>query len=35
MQLTRPATLAVIFALGAVVAWLATRATFENLPLLP
>ena len=35
MQMTRPATLAVIFALGAVVAWLATRATFENLPLLP
>ena len=35
MQLTRPGTLAAIFAACAVVAWLAVRATFQNLPLLP
>ena len=35
MHMTRPGTLAGIFALCAIVAWLAVRATFENLPLLP
>ena len=35
MNLTRPATLAVIFVSCALLAWLAVRATFENLPLLP
>jgi len=35
MQLTRPATLAGIFAVCAIVAWLAVRAPFQNLPLLP
>jgi hypothetical protein len=35
MQLTRPGTLAGIFAVCAIVAWLAVRATFQNLPLLP
>jgi len=35
MQLTRPGTLAGVFALCAIVAWLAVRATFQNLPLLP
>jgi hypothetical protein len=35
MQLTRPTTLAGIFAVCAIVAWLAVRATFQNLPLLP
>jgi Protein of unknown function (DUF3180) len=35
MQLTRPGTLAGVFAVCAIVAWLAVRATFENLPLLP
>jgi len=35
MQLTRPGTLAGIFAACAIVAWLAVRATFQNLPLLP
>jgi hypothetical protein len=35
MQLTRPGTLAGIFAVCAIAAWLAVRATFQNLPLLP
>ncbi|HEY2641006.1 MAG TPA: DUF3180 family protein [Streptosporangiaceae bacterium] len=35
MNLTRPGTLAVIFAGCALLAWLAVRATFQNLPLLP
>jgi Protein of unknown function (DUF3180) len=35
MQLTRPGTLAGIFAVCAILAWLAVRATFQNLPLLP
>lgn len=35
MRMTRPGTLAGIFVLGAIVGWLATRATFANLPLLP
>jgi hypothetical protein len=35
MQLTRPGTLAGVFAVCAIVAWLAVRATFQNLPLLP
>jgi uncharacterized membrane protein YbhN (UPF0104 family) len=35
MQMTRPGTLAGIFVLGAVVGWLAVRATFTSLPLLP
>ena len=35
MNLTRPGTLAVIFGGCALLAWLAVRATFENLPLLP
>ncbi len=35
MQMTRPGTLAGVFAVCAIVAWLATRATFENLPLIP
>ncbi len=35
MNLTRPGTLAVIFAGCTLLAWLAVRATFENLPLLP
>ena len=35
MKLTRPGTLAAIFAGCALIAWLAVRATFENLPLLP
>ena len=35
MQLTRPGTLAGIFVLCAIVAWLAVRATFQSLPLLP
>ena len=35
MNLTRPGTLAVIFAGCALLAWLAVRATFESLPLLP
>jgi len=35
VNLTRPGTLAVIFAGCALVAWLAVRATFESLPLLP
>ncbi|MGO8956077.1 MAG: DUF3180 family protein [Streptosporangiaceae bacterium] len=35
MNLTRPGTLAVIFVSCALLAWLAVRATFENLPLLP
>ena len=35
MQLTRPGTLAGIFAICAIVGWLATRGTFTGLPLLP
>jgi hypothetical protein len=35
MQMTRPGTLAGIFVACAIVAWLAVRATFTNLPLLP
>ncbi|HXB48134.1 MAG TPA: DUF3180 domain-containing protein [Streptosporangiaceae bacterium] len=35
MQLTRPGTLAAVFAVCAIVGWLAVRATFQNLPLLP
>ena len=35
MRMTRPGTLAGIFAVCAIVAWLATRGTFTNLPLLP
>src|ERR1700722_1566627 len=33
--MTRPGTLAGIFAVCAIVAWLATRSTFAGLPLLP
>ena len=33
--MTRPGTLAGIFAICAIVGWLATRATFTSLPLLP
>lgn len=33
--MTRPGTLAGIFVIGAVVGWLATRATFTSQPLLP
>jgi hypothetical protein len=35
VRLTRPGTLALIFGGCALLAWLAVRATFENLPLLP
>jgi hypothetical protein len=35
VNLTRPGTLAVIFGGCALLAWLAVRASFENLPLLP
>jgi Protein of unknown function (DUF3180) len=35
VQLTRPGTLAGLFAICAIIGWLATRATFTNLPLLP
>ncbi|HEY2505412.1 MAG TPA: DUF3180 domain-containing protein [Streptosporangiaceae bacterium] len=35
MNVTRPGTLAGIFVVGAVAGWLATRATFTSLPLLP
>jgi hypothetical protein len=35
VNFTRPGTLAVIFAGCALLAWLAVRATFQNLPLLP
>ncbi len=35
MQMTRPGTLAGIFVVCAIVAWLSVRATFTNLPLLP
>jgi len=35
MQVTRPGTLAGIFVLCALAAWLAVRVTFANLPLLP
>jgi Protein of unknown function (DUF3180) len=35
MQMTRPGTLAGIFALCALGAWLAVRVTFTSLPLLP
>jgi Protein of unknown function (DUF3180) len=33
--MTRPGTLAGVFAICAIVGWLATRATFTSLPLLP
>jgi Protein of unknown function (DUF3180) len=35
VQLTRPGTLAAIFAVCTLVGWLAVRKTFANLPLLP
>jgi Protein of unknown function (DUF3180) len=35
MHMTRPGTLAGIFAICAILAWLAVRATFTSLPLLP
>jgi hypothetical protein len=35
VQLTRPGTLAGIFAICAIAAWLAVRETFASLPLLP
>jgi hypothetical protein len=35
VQMTRPGTLAGIFVICAVAAWLAVRATFASLPLLP
>jgi fructose-specific phosphotransferase system IIC component len=35
MHMTKPGTLAGIFVAAAIVGWLATRATFTNLPLLP
>ncbi len=35
MHMTRPGTLAGIFAICAVAAWLAVRSTFTDLPLLP
>jgi hypothetical protein len=35
MHMTRPGTLAGIFAVFAIAGWLATRATFTGLPLLP
>ncbi len=35
MQMTRPGTLAGIFAICAVAAWLAVRETFTSLPLFP
>lgn len=35
MQMTKPGTLAGIFALCAIAAWLAVRVTFTSLPLLP
>jgi len=35
MQMTRPGTLAGIFVLCALAAWLAVRVTFASLPLLP
>lgn len=35
MRMTRPGTVVGIFIIGAIVGWLATRATFTNLPLLP
>jgi Protein of unknown function (DUF3180) len=35
MHMTRPGTLAGIFAICAIVAWLAVRATYTGLPLLP
>ncbi len=35
MRMTRPGTLAGIFAICAVAAWLAVRETFASLPLLP
>jgi hypothetical protein len=35
MHMTKPGTLAGIFVVGAIVGWLATKATFTNLPLLP
>jgi hypothetical protein len=33
--MTRPGTLAAVFAICAILAWLVTKATFDNLPLLP
>jgi hypothetical protein len=35
MHVTRPGTLAGIFVIGAIIGWLATKATFTTLPLLP
>lgn len=35
MRMTRPGTVVAIFVIGVIVGWLATRATFVNLPLLP
>jgi Protein of unknown function (DUF3180) len=35
MQMTRPATLAGVFALCALAAWLAVRVSFASLPLVP
>jgi hypothetical protein len=35
VRTTRPGTVVCIFVIGAIVGWLATRATFVNLPLLP
>jgi hypothetical protein len=35
MHMTRPGTLAGIFAICAIIAWLAVRSTFTDLPLLP
>jgi Protein of unknown function (DUF3180) len=35
VHMTRPGTLAGIFAICAIIAWLAVRATFTGLPLLP
>jgi hypothetical protein len=35
VRMTRPGTVVAIFVIAAIVGWLATRATFVNLPLLP
>jgi hypothetical protein len=35
VHVTRPGTLAALFAICAIVGWLATRGTFTSLPLLP
>jgi hypothetical protein len=35
MHMTRPGTLAGIFAICAIIAWLVVRATFTSMPLLP